>query len=35
MIRDYIPLLVERRVSHELAMLGADPDRSFEPAPSA
>ena len=34
-IRDYIPLLVERRTRNELALLAANPDLSFELAPTA
>ena len=34
-IRDYIPLLVERRAHKELALLAANPDRSLELTPTA
>ena len=34
-IRDYIPLLVERRTRNELALLAANPDLSCELAPTA
>jgi hypothetical protein len=33
-IRDYIPLLVERRARNQLARLAAHPDRSTELAPT-
>ena len=34
-IRDYIPLLVERRARKELAPLAANPDRSLQLTPTA
>ena len=34
-IRDYIPLLVERRAHKQLALLAADPDRSVELVPTS
>jgi hypothetical protein len=34
-IRDYIPLLVERRAHKKLALLAASPDRSRELTPTA
>ncbi len=34
-IRDYIPLLVERRARKELALLAANPDRLLELTPPA
>lgn len=33
-VRDFVLLLVERRASRELALLAADPDRSFELVPA-
>jgi hypothetical protein len=34
-IRDYIPLLTERRAHNELARIASDPDLSIELAPTA
>ena len=34
-IRDHIPLLVERRAHKELALLAANPDRSLQLTPTA
>ena len=34
-IRDYIPLLTERRANNELVRLASDPDQTLVPAPTA